>query len=206
VNAYYNPPANEIAFPAGILQPPFFSKDFPAAMNYGAIGMVMGHEVTHGFDDDGSKFDKDGRMQAWWPEEVRKRFDERTSCVVQQFNGYEVAPGLKVNGELTLGENIADIGGARLAFRAYKAAQASGKAGPAGMPNMSDDQLFFVSMAQSWCSVSSPEYEKMRVLSDPHSPNRFRVNGSLANVPEFAAAFGCAEGSPMRPKNACEVW
>lgn len=204
VNAYYNPTVNEIVFPAGILQAPFFNKDFPAAMNYGAIGMVMGHEVTHGFDDDGSKFDAQGRMKAWWPEDVRKRFDERTSCVVDQYNGFEVSPGLNVNGQLTLGENIADIGGARLSYRAYKAVQ--GKVPAAGMPGLTDDQLFFVSMAQSWCAVASPEYEKMRVLSDPHSPNRFRVNGSLANVPEFAQAFGCAEGTKMRPKNACEVW
>jgi putative endopeptidase len=175
-------------------------------MNYGAIGMVMGHEVTHGFDDDGSKFDAQGRMVAWWPEAVRARFEERTSCVVEQYNGYEVAPGLKVNGQLTLGENIADIGGARLAYRAFKAAQGAGKAPASGMPGMNDDQLFFVAMAQSWCGVASPEYEKMRVLSDPHSPNRFRVNGALANVPDFAAAFGCAEGTAMRPKNACEVW
>ncbi len=206
VNAYYNPTMNEIAFPAGILQPPFFSKEFPAAMNYGAIGMVMGHEITHGFDDSGSKFDALGRMQAWWPAEVTQRFEERTTCVKNQYDAYEVAPGLKVNGELTLGENIADIGGSRIAYGAFKAAQAAGKVPPAGMPGLSDDQLFFVALAQSWCSVSSPEYEKMRVLSDPHSPNRFRVNGTLANVPEFAAAFGCEEGTPMRPKNACEVW
>lgn len=204
VNAYYNPTVNEIVFPAGILQAPFFNKDFPAAMNYGAIGMVMGHEIIHGFDDDGSKFDALGRMKAWWPEDVRARFDERTSCVVNQYNGYEVAPGLNVNGQLTLGENIADLGGARLSYQAYKAMR--GTVPAAGMPGLNDDQLFFVAMAQSWCAVASPEYEKMRVLSDPHSPNRFRVNGTLANVPEFAQTFGCAEGAPMHPKNRCEVW
>lgn len=202
VNAYYNPTINEIAFPAGILQPPFFSKDFPAAMNFGGIGMVMGHEVTHGFDDQGAKFDAQGRMVEWWTPGVTKSFEERTSCVKSQYDAFEVTPGLNVNGTLTLGENIADIGGSRLAYRAFKASNAP----PSGMPGLSDDQLFFVAMAQGWCSVASPEYEKMRVLSDPHSPNKFRVNGTVANLPEFAQAFSCQVGTKMRPEKPCEVW
>jgi predicted metalloendopeptidase len=205
VNAYYNPTVNEIVFPAGILQAPFFARDYPAALNYGGIGMVMGHEVTHGFDDSGSQFDAQGRMVAWWAPDVSKRFAERTACVKNQYDAFEVQPGLKVNGTLTLGENIADIGGTRLAYRAFKAAQAKGAAA-AGLPGMTDDQLFFVAMAQTWCSVQSDAYEKMRVLSDPHSPNRFRVNGTLQNLPEFQSAFSCAAGTPMHPASACEVW
>jgi putative endopeptidase len=202
VNAYYDPSMNEMAFPAGILQAPFFDRDYPAVMNYGSIGMVMGHELTHGFDDQGRKFDGDGKMVEWWAPEVSARFEERAACVEKQYSGYNVAEGINVNGALTLGENIADIGGYRAAYRAYKAQQAA----PANVPGLTEDQLFFVAAAQSWCVVASPEIQKMRALSDPHSPPRYRVNGPLANLPEFAAAFGCAEGTAMRPANACEVW
>jgi endothelin-converting enzyme/putative endopeptidase len=202
VNAYYDPSVNEIVFPAGILQAPFFDHTFPAAMNYGAMGMVMGHELTHGFDDQGRKFDGDGRLSEWWAPEVSARFDERTACVSKQYSGYQVAEGLNVNGALTLGENIADIGGLREAYRAYKAQNAP----PANVPGLTDDQLFFVAAAQSWCTVESPEYEKMLVLSNPHSPSKFRVTGPMSDSKEFAEAFGCAEGSTMHPKDACEVW
>lgn len=201
VNAYYDPTMNEMAFPAGILQAPFFSKDYPAAMNYGAIGMVMGHELTHGFDDSGRKFDGDGKMVEWWAPEVGAKFEERAGCVEKQYGEFTIA-GLNVNGTLTLGENIADIGGYRSAYRAYKAAGAP----PANVPGLTDDQLFFVAAAQSWCVVASPEIEKMRALSDSHSPAKYRVLGPLQNLPEFAEAFGCAEGTPMRPANSCEVW
>ena len=202
VNAYYDPSQNEMAFPAGILQAPFFSRDFPAVMNYGSIGMVMGHELTHGFDDQGRKFDGDGKMVEWWAPEVSARFEERTACVKAQYDAYPVVDGINVNGALTLGENIADIGGYRAAYGAYKAKGAP----PANVPGLTDDQLFFVAAAQSWCVVASPEIQKMRALSDPHSPPRYRVNGPLANLPEFAEAFGCAAGTKMRPTNACEVW
>jgi predicted metalloendopeptidase len=202
VNAYYDPTANEMAFPAGILQAPFFSKDYPVAMNYGAIGMVMGHELTHGFDDSGRKFDGDGQMVEWWAPEVSAKYEERAACVEQQYNAFPVAEGLNVNGALTLGENIADIGGYRSAYRAYKAAGAPA----ANVPGLTDDQLFFVAAAQSWCVVASPEIEKMRALSDSHSPPRYRVLGPLQNLPEFAEAFGCKEGQKMKPANACEVW
>lgn len=201
VNAYYDPSLNEMAFPAGILQAPFFSAAYPVAMNYGSIGMVMGHELTHGFDDSGRKFDGDGKMVEWWAPEVGARFEERAACVEKQYAGYKVGD-LNVNGVLTLGENIADIGGYRAAYRAYKAAGAA----PANVPGLTDDQLFFVAAAQSWCVKASPEIEKMRILSDTHSPPRFRVNGPLANLPEFAEAFSCAQGTAMRPANACEVW
>ncbi len=202
VNAYYDPTMNEMAFPAGILQAPFFSKDYPVAMNYGAIGMVMGHELTHGFDDSGRKFDGDGKMVEWWAPEVGAKFEERASCVEKQYSAFPVAEGLNVNGALTLGENIADIGGYRSAYRAYKAAGAA----PANVPGLTDDQLFFVAAAQAWCVVASPEIEKMRALSDTHSPPRYRVLGPLQNLPEFSEAFGCAEGAKMRPTASCEVW
>ena len=202
VNAYYDPSLNEMVFPAGILQAPFFDRSFPAAMNYGAIGMVMGHELSHGFDDSGRKFDGQGRLVEWWAPEVSARFDTQTACVKNQYAAYEPQPGLFVKGDLTLGENIADLGGTRLAYRAFKAQNAPA----ANIPGLTDDQLFFVAMAQGWCSVSSPAYEKMQVLSNSHSPPKYRVNGPLANLPEFHAAFSCAEGSKMRPAGACEVW
>jgi endothelin-converting enzyme/putative endopeptidase len=203
VNAYYNATRNEMVFPAGILQAPFFDASFPAAMNYGGIGMVMGHELTHGFDDQGRKFDGDGKLEEWWAPEVAQRFDERAQCVSKQFDGYEVEGGLHVKGALTLGENIADLGGVRDAYRAFKAA---GGGGESGIPGITADQLYFLSFAQGWCTVQSPEYQKMLVTSNPHSPSKYRVNGPLSNLPEFWEAFGCKEGTPMHPANACEVW
>ena len=206
VNAYYHPLRNEMVFPAGILQPPFFDHTYPMAMNYGGIGMVMGHELTHGFDDTGRQFDGLGRMKPWWPEETVKRFEERTQCVIDQYDAYEVAPGLHVNGQLTIGENIADLGGTREAFRAWKAYEASHGEGVAAVPPLSTDQLMFVAFAQGWCTVASPQYEKMQVVSNTHSPSRFRVNGPLSNLPEFAETFSCPVGTPMHPEKTCEVW
>lgn len=207
VNAYYNPLGNEIAFPAGILQPPFFSRDFPQAMNYGAMGMVMGHEVSHGFDDSGRKFSPTGEMVEWWAPEVAERFEERATCVAEQYSGYEVQPGLFVNGRLTLGENIADLGGLKQSFRAYRRwAQENGEEPTvAGLEN---DQLFFVAYAQAWCSIYTPEAEKVQVRSDPHSPARFRVNGPMRNLPEFGEAFDCEPGAPLFPADddICVIW
>ncbi len=207
VNAYYNPLNNEMAFPAGILQPPFFSKDYPAAMNYGGIGMVMGHELTHGFDDQGRKFDAQGKLTEWWEPSVSSKFDERASCIERQYGNYEVQPDLKLNGKLTLGENIADNGGIKETYSAYKAYEAKhpGAETPA-VPGMTNDQLLFVAFAQTWCSLATPEIERMLVTVDPHSPPKFRVNGPLSNFPQFADTFQCAAGTPMRPANACEVW
>lgn len=202
VNAYYDPSLNEMVFPAGILQAPFFDHTYPAAMNYGGIGMVMGHELSHGFDDSGRKFDGQGKLVEWWAPEVSSRFDTQASCVKDQYSAYEPQPGLHVKGDLTLGENIADLGGTRLSYRAFKAQNAPS----AGVPGLTDDQLFFVAMAQGWCSVSAPAYEKMLVLSNSHSPPQYRVNGPLSNLPEFANAFGCAEGTRMHPAKTCEVW
>lgn len=205
VNAYYNPLANEMAFPAGILQPPFFDRDFPAAMNYGAIGMVMGHELTHGFDDSGAKFDPQGKMSDWWAPEATARFEQATQCVEKQYNSFEVQPGLFVNGKLTLGENIADLGGIKETHAAWKAQAANG-GDDRGITGLTGEQLLFVAFAQGWCTEMTPELERERVATDSHSPARFRVNGPLANLPAFHEAFSCPVGSPMRPEETCEVW
>lgn len=206
VNAYYHPLYNQMVFPAGILQPPFFDADWPMAMNYGGIGMVMGHELTHGFDDSGRMFDPQGRMNEWWAPEASAAFEERAQCVVDQFNAFEVAPGQPVNGELTLGENIADLGGLKVSFAAFQS-YAEGKGLPAEpIPGLSQDQLFFIAYAQGWCTKATPEYEKMLVLSNPHAPAQFRIQGPLSNLSEFHEAFSCEEGSKMHPVDTCEVW
>lgn len=202
VNAYYHPLFNEMVFPAGILQPPFFAASQPGTLNYGAMGSVMGHELSHGFDDSGRQFDPHGRMVQWWSDEAVKNFEERAACVERQFDGFEAQPGLHVNGKLTLGEDIADLGGVRTAYRAWKKRYPD----EAGVAGLTADQLFFVAYAQAWCTVSAPEYEKMLVTSDPHAPARFRVIGPLSNLDEFHEAFSCPVGTPMHPENTCEVW
>jgi endothelin-converting enzyme/putative endopeptidase len=205
VNAYYNPLNNEIVFPAGIMQPPFFSAGYPAAMNYGAMGMVMGHEVTHGFDDEGRKFAHDGSLKEWWRPEVIERFEAQAQCVGDLYGTFEPLPGKKVNGDLTMGENIADLGGIKLAHAAYQAWKARGGA-DATYAGFTPDQLLFVGYAQSWCSLQKPEVVEVRLKTDPHSPPRFRVNGPLSQTPEFAEAFSCPVGAPMHPEKTCEVW
>ncbi len=205
VNAYYNPSENEIVFPAGILQPPFFHVDWPKAANFGAMGMVMGHEITHGFDDEGRKYTGDGALQDWWEPAVVDAFEERADCVVDQYSGFTVADDAAVNGELTLGENIADIGGTRVALRAYRSWRDE-HGDEAEVGGLTSDQQFFVSMAQAWCTVASDEALELQVTTDPHAPARFRVNGTLQNLPDFAEAFGCEAGDPMAPVDACEVW
>ena len=206
VNAYYNPLWNEIVFPAGILQPPFFHKDFPAAMNYGGIGGVIGHELTHGFDDQGRKFAPDGRLREWWEPEVAERFEERAQCVADFYSELEVAPGAKVNGQLTLGENIADIGGVKEAYQAYEAWEERNGAPEPLVDGLTDDQLFFVSWSQVWCSIATEERERLQVTTDPHSPARFRATAPLMMHPGFAEAFHCEPGTPMAPAERCEVW
>jgi putative endopeptidase len=206
VNAYYDPSFNEIAFPAGILQEPFYSLKQPAAMNWGAMGMVMGHELTHGFDDQGAQFDGNGAMVDWWAPDVVTRFNERTQCVKDQYSAYEVKPGLNVNGDLTVGENIADIGGIKESYNAYKAWEAANGTPAPAVAGMTNDQLFFVGYAQAWCSKRTPEIDQMYATVDPHSPPRWRVNGPLSDTPAFAAAFSCAPGTPMNPEKQCVVW
>lgn len=205
VNAYYNPSWNEIVFPAGILQPPFFSAAFPTSMNYGAMGMVMGHEITHGFDDDGRKFAGDGSLKEWWSADIVKSFEERAQCIVDQYGKVEVSPGNTLNGSLTLGENIADNGGIKLAMAAFEAWKARGNS-EQGLAGFTPEQLFFVSYAQSWCSIATPEVEALRARTDPHSPPKVRVNIPLANLPAFGEAFQCSNGSPMKPSETCSVW
>ncbi len=207
VNAYYNATKNEIVFPAGILQPPFFSAKASIPVNLGGIGMVIGHEISHGFDDEGSKFAADGNLKKWWSEAVRKRFDDKTACVEKQYAAYEPLPGLKLNGKLTLGENIADLGGVTVAFRAYRALRADA---PETMvaDGFSEDQQFFLGVGQIWCAKWREEATRRRVVVDPHSPPKFRVNGPLSNTPEFHKAFNCKVGQKMRPpaEKMCRVW
>jgi putative endopeptidase len=205
VNAYYNPAMNEIVFPAGILQPPFFNRAAPEAVNYGAIGMVVGHELTHGFDDQGRQYDARGNLADWWTPEAAKEFDRRTACVAEQFSGYESLPGVRLNGRLTLGENIADLGGLKLAHAAMVAAGAGGGPRVAGF---TAEQQFFLGYAQSWCMRYRDEDLRRRAVVDPHSPAKQRVNGPLSNLPAFAGAFQCAAGRPMvrPPGKRCEVW
>ncbi|MDY7093710.1 MAG: M13 family metallopeptidase [Acidobacteriota bacterium] len=207
VNAYYNALLNEIVFPAGILQPDAFHRDFPMAMNFGGIGAVMGHELTHGFDDSGRKFDAQGRLREWWQPEVSERFDERAQCVQDLYSSYEVEPGLNLDGKLTLGENIADLGGVKEAHRAYRAWREAQTEEPEPLiEGLTDEQLFFVAYGQVWCAVASPEYLRLQARTDPHSTPRYRVVGPVSNLPAFGEAFDCPVGSPMRPEKVCEVW
>ena len=207
VNASYNPLLNEMVFPAGILQPPFFDRTFPMPMNFGGIGMVMGHELTHGFDDQGRKFDPSGKLTEWWEPAVSAKFEERAQCVSNLYSSYEVQPGLKINGQLTLGENIADLGGIKEAYSAYKRwAEEHPEQSRSAVEGLTNDQLFFVGFAQTWCSIQTPEIERMLVTVDPHSHPRYRVMGPLSNFDAFAQAFQCGEGTPMNPKDSCQVW
>jgi endothelin-converting enzyme/putative endopeptidase len=204
VNAYYDPLMNDINFPAGILQPPFYDNDMDDAVNYGGIGMVIGHELTHGFDDQGSQFDAKGNLQNWWTPEDSKEFNQREACIVNEYSKFTVAPQLNVNGKLTLGENTADNGGVRVALMALQSALANKPRQEIG--GFTPEQRFFLAFAQIWCENDRPEAERLQVTTDPHSPARFRVNGVVQNMPEFQKAFSCKAGQPMTPVNACHVW
>uniref|UniRef100_A0A0N5A3H9 Neprilysin n=1 Tax=Parastrongyloides trichosuri TaxID=131310 RepID=A0A0N5A3H9_PARTI len=210
VNAFYSSVKNAITFPAAILRAPFFDRRFPKAINYGGIGAVIGHEITHGFDDQGSQFDKIGSLRNWWDEKTQKEFKVRTKCIVDQYGAYEVPDtGLKINGVLTQGENIADNGGIKGAFRAYRNyIKKLGHEEPRipGFEKYSNDQIFFMSYAQTWCGKAKPQSVIRQILGDPHSPMRFRVNGVMVNQPDFANAFQCPIGSAMNPGKRCEVW
>jgi putative endopeptidase len=205
VNAYYEPALNTMVFPAGILQPPFFNADAPVHVNLGSMGMVVGHELTHGFDDEGSQYDGDGNLKSWWEPAVRKKFEEKTACVVNQYEAYEVLPGVHLNGKLTLGENIADIAGMKLAYQAAQAFHQGAKESIVA-EGFDEDQQFFLSSAQMWCANARDEALRDRVVWDPHSWARYRVNGPMSNLPEFAKAFSCPAGSKMAPKKPCTVW
>jgi len=207
VNAGYNPLNNDISFPAGILQAPFFNPDADDAINYGAIGAVIGHEVTHGYDDSGSNFDAQGNLKNWWTETDKKNFDARAGCVVDQFSAFEAEPGLHLTGKLVSGESIADLGGLYVAYDAFMKSL-EGKPRPANIDGFSPEQRFFLGWAQVWAEKLTVETARLQAKSDPHPLGRFRVNGPLSNMPKFAEAFQCKAGDPMvRPeKERCVVW
>ena len=206
VNAYYSPTRNEVVFPAAILQPPFFNLAADDAVNYGAIGTVIGHEMGHGFDDQGSKYDPDGNLRNWWTEEDLAEFKQRTQSLVDQYSGFEVFDDLNVNGELTLGENIGDLAGLTIAYRAYKISLDGQEA--TVLDGMTGDQRFFMGIGQVWKYKATDEAMRKRILTDPHSPPEFRVNGPLPNMPEFVAAFDVQEGDGMYlpPEQRVKIW
>jgi putative endopeptidase len=204
VNAYYSSLQNDINFPAGILQPPFFDPAEDAAANYGSTGATIGHEMTHGFDDQGRQFDKNGNLADWWTKDDAKSFESRAQCLSDQAADFIVVDNVKLNGKLTLGENTADNGGIHIAYAAYKLRTKHDK--PVKIEGFTPDQRFFVAYAQSWCATETPEIARFYALTDPHPVDEFRVNGVVSNMAEFAKAFQCKPPSPMVRKNACRVW
>jgi putative endopeptidase len=205
VNAYYDSSRNGMVFPAGILQPPFYSVDASIPVNLGAMGMVVGHELTHGFDDQGAQFDADGNMTNWWEPPTEKEFKARTQCVIDQYNQYEVSGGGKLNGANTVGENIADIGGVKLALAAYRSLRSTAP-DTVVADGFTEDQQFFLGFGQAWCAKMRPDYEKLLATVDVHSPARWRVNGALSATQEFKAAFRCKATAKMVPAKPCVVW
>ncbi len=199
-NAYYEPTLNEMCFPAGILQPPFFDEKADDATNYGALASTIGHELTHGFDDQGRQYDWAGNLKPWWNDDDVKRFTERAELVAQQYDAYEPLPGLHINGHQTLGENIADVGGLRVSYEAFKLATKGKKLEPAD--GFTPDRRFFIAFAQGWRTNDRPEHVRLTVTSNVHSPTRWRVLGPVANFPEFRAAFGCTEPVEAVP----QIW
>ena len=233
VNAYYTPTKNQIVFPAGILQSPFFNMEYPASLNYGAMGVVMGHELSHAFDNQGREYDEVGNLREWWNNATLVKFKNKTGCFVDQYSryailksgGWKVKPSTEVKsgedveatvrGKQTLGENIADNGGLKAAFYAYKQLMHEHERRKIhdqrnlplpGLQHLTNDQLFFISFSQVWCSKYTPEASKLQTLEDAHSPAKFRVIGVLSNSKEFSSAFNCPLDSPMNPPTKCEVW
>jgi predicted metalloendopeptidase len=207
VNAYYDTSMNEIVLPAGELQPPFFSRAFYPPVNIGDEGAnTVGHEITHGFDDEGSQFDGEGNLRDWWTKETKEKFDAATKCVQDQYSQYEAIPGVKLNGALTSGENIADIGGVKLGFAALRAWQRQHPEERRTVEGTNDERVFFLAYAQGWCSKETPQFLEMLARTNPHAPAKWRVDGALADVPAFAQAYGCGAGSPMSPGKVCSVW
>jgi putative endopeptidase len=206
VNAYYNPQANDINFPAGQLQPPAFDMKMDDAPNYGNTGGTIGHELTHGFDDEGRQFDSMGNLRDWWQPQDAQEFEKRTQCVVDQYAQYVVVDDIKINSKLTLGEDVADLGGVILAYMAWQDATKTQRLKP--IQDLTPEQRFFVGYAQSWCTNQRPEVSRMRAMTDPHSPPKYRTNGVVRNMPEFQEAFHCKTGQPMAPAPAdrCRVW
>jgi len=206
VDAYYNPQMNDINFPAGVLQPPLYDAKMDDAPNYGDTGGTIGHELTHGFDDEGSQYDAKGNLKNWWKEEDRKKFDERTKCVSDQYSSYVVVEDVHINGRLTMGEDVADLGGEILAYMAWGEANAGKDLQP--VDELTPEQRFFIGFAQWDCANERPEDQRVRAQTDPHSPPEYRINGVVVNMPEFGAAFSCKAGQPMvkPPEKVCHVW
>jgi len=202
-----DPQINEIVFPAGILQPTYFDANADDALNYGGIGSVIGHEMTHGFDDQGRQFDATGNLANWWSDADLKAFKERAQCVIDQFNGFEVEKGLNENGKLVVGESIADLGGLVLAYAAFQKSMEE-KPRPANIDGFTPEHRFFLGYARGWANNIRPEFARLLVNVDPHPLAKFRVNGPLSNMPQFAAAFECKDGDPMlrAEKNRCVIW
>ena len=208
VNAYYDPSLNDINFPAGILQSPLYDPHADDAENYGHAGSIVGHELTHGFDDQGRLFDGNGNLINWWTPDDAKKFEAKTDCEVKEYGSFTAVDDVKINGKLTLGENTADNGGIRLAYMAFLA-----DAQRKGIDLKAKDkygytpvQEFFVAYGQNWCGNQRPAQIRLQVQTDPHSPREFRVNGVVQNMPEMGEAFGCKTGQPMMPVNYCRVW
>ncbi len=208
VNAYYSPSYNEIVFPAGILQPPFFDPKMDDAVNFGGIGLVIGHELTHGFDDQGRKFDPQGNLHDWWTKQDGDEFEKRAACVANEYSNFVAVDDLKLNGKLTLGENTADNGGARVSLMALQRVIAEDKTGKESqkIDGYTPEQRYFLGFGRVWCEKRRPEVARMRVLVDPHSPGKWRVDGVVQNMPEFEKAWSCKAGQPMVSENACHVW
>jgi endothelin-converting enzyme/putative endopeptidase len=204
VNAYYNPQMNDINFPAGVLQPPAFDPESDAAPNYGDTGGTVGHELTHGFDDEGRQFDAQGNLRDWWTPEDGKEFEKRASCISDQYSKYVIIDEVHINGKLTLGEDVADLGGLLLAYMAWKDDTKGQKLDP--IDSLTPEQRFFVGYGQSWCGHVRDESKRLRATVDPHSPEKYRTNGVVSNMPQFQEAFHCKTGQPMVNANRCRVW
>jgi putative endopeptidase len=204
VNAYYDPQMNDINFPAGVLEPPAFDPASDAAPNYGDTGGTIGHELTHGFDDEGRQFDAHGNLRDWWTREDAKQFEKRADCISTQYSSYTIVDDIKINGKLTLGEDVADLGGLILAYMAWKQDTRGQKLDP--IDGLTPEQRFFVGYGQSWCGETRDETKRLRATVDPHSPEKYRTNGVVSNLPEFQEAFHCKAGQPMVNRNRCRVW
>jgi predicted metalloendopeptidase len=207
VNAYYDPTANDINFPAGILQPPFYDFKADDGVNFGGIGAVIGHELTHGFDDEGRQFDKDGNLKDWWTPEDAKAFEERAACVVKEYDSFVAVDDVHLNGKLTLGENTADNGGLRIADMALQTAlDKKPQEKSVKIDDFTEEQRLFLGWGQVWCQNVTDQFARLQALTNEHSLGKYRVNGVVRNMPEFRRAWGCKSGAPMAPENACRVW
>jgi len=207
INAYYNPLMNDINFPAGILQSPMFDPNATDAENYGHIGAVVGHELTHGFDDQGRQFDKDGNLKDWWTKEDEQKFNDRADCTVKQYDAIEAVPGVHLNGKLTEGENLADLGGLRLAWLAWlEKVEAAHLDMNATTEGYTPEQRFWIAYAQSWCTQTRPEQLRSQAQGDPHAPDEYRANTVLTDLPEFAKSFSCKKTAAMVNQKPCRVW